>query len=170
MKFYKLNLTIAFFSIIFTLISCNHLKSNSSGQDKIPKSVGFVNDFENIFTPEEIRSLDSLSTAIEKESTIEIAVVTLDSSLILNNNFDSTVLLIGQKWGVGKKDTNNGIVIGISKSMRKIRICNGYGIEKKLSNDQTKEIMNSVLIPQLRAGEYFVGVRDVIIVLYKMVK
>ena len=170
MKFYKLNLTLTFFFFIFMLISCKELKSNSSVIDKIPKPIGFINDFEKIFTPEETRSLDSLSTAIEKESTIEIALITLDSSLILYNNFDSAILLIANKWGVGQKETNNGIFIGISKSMRKIRICNGYGIEKTVSNELTREIIDKVVIPYFKMGDYFSGTKNGITALYAATK
>ena len=58
---------------------------------------------------------------------------------------------------VGKKVENNGILIGIRKSLRKIRISNGNGIEKKITDGETKKIIDSIIIPEFKKGKYFDG-------------
>ncbi|OYU94163.1 MAG: hypothetical protein CFE21_17185 [Bacteroidetes bacterium B1(2017)] len=126
----------------------------------IPKPIGWVNDYENIFTAAEIKSLDSLIGSYEKKTSIEIAVVTVPLEACTREEFDSLMLKLAQTWGVGKKGKNNGIVIGISKEHRKIRIENGLGIEMKLSDAQTKEIIDKILIPNFRAGHYYLGIAE----------
>ena len=59
--------------------------------------------------------------------------------------------------GVGEKDKNNGVVIGVSKGYKQMRIQNAFGIEKILSDDETKQIIETDFIPHYKAGAYFKG-------------
>ena len=126
----------------------------------LPKPTGWVNDFENIFTIEEEKTLDSLIADYEKRTTIEITIITIPTSATDKDRFDELTLLIANKWGVGKKEKNNGVLIGISKGYRKMRIQNGYGIEKLITDNQTKQIIDQTFIPSFKADAYFKGVFD----------
>lgn len=66
---------------------------------------------------------------------------------------------MGNSWGVGKKEEKNGIIIGISSSLKKIRITNGYGIESKLSDTETKKIIDEVMIPAFKQAHFFEGLQ-----------
>ncbi|QNA46019.1 TPM domain-containing protein [Lacibacter sediminis] len=123
----------------------------------LPSPSGYVNDFENLFSENEESILDSLIAAFEAATTIEIALVTLDSSATARDNFDDLTLQIANRWGVGKKAENNGILIGISKGHRRIRIQNGYGIEKILSDEETKKIIEEYFIPEFKASNFYQG-------------
>jgi len=127
-------------------------------RDTIPRPVGYVNDFEHLFTPQQVDVLDSLIHDYERRTTIEIAVLTVDTSLTLPGNFDFFTLATMNAWGVGKKGKNNGILIGISRSFHKIRIQNGGGIEKQLPNADVKKIIDEAFIPFFRKGQYYEGV------------
>lgn len=133
--------------------------SNDKTDSPYPESVGRVNDFENILTKKQEHSLTRLINSFEKETTIEIAILTLDPSLTSLENFDAYSLSVMNYWGVGKKETNNGILIAVSAEMRRIRINNGYGIEKVLSDEQTKVIINNFCIPHFKKNEYFEGIK-----------
>ena len=126
-------------------------------QDTIPRPVGYVNDFELLFTRDQVDALDNLLHDLEQRTTIEIAVITVDSTLTLPGNFDFFTLKTMNAWGVGKKEKNNGVLIGISRSFRKIRIQNGRGIEKVLSNAETKKIIDEAFIPFFKKGKYYEG-------------
>ena len=129
----------------------------AAGRDTIPRPVGFINDFEHLFTPGQIDTLDNLLHDYEQRTTIEIAVLTADSSLTMSGNFDFFVLKTMSAWRVGKKESDNGILIGISRSFRKIRIQNGSGIEKVLHNADTKKIIDESFIPFFKRGQYYEG-------------
>lgn len=124
------------------------------------KPTGWTNDYEGIFTVEQVGTLDSIISAFEAGTTNEIAVVTLPGSWVTTEKFDSMVLAIHNYWGVGKGEKNNGIVIGLSTGLRKIRISNGYGIEAKLSDSETEKIITNTIIPYFKKGNYFEGVRQ----------
>ena len=124
------------------------------------KSLGWTSDYEHIFTSEQISELDSIIGKFEQETTNEIAIITIDSSWTTKERFDSLVLTIANDWGVGKKGLNNGIVIGISTGLRKIRINNGYGIETKLTDAETKKVIDDIILPEFKNGNYFKGTKN----------
>jgi uncharacterized protein len=125
----------------------------------IPDQAGYVNDFENTYSPAEKQRLEELLASIERETTMEIVVVTLDSAMSSKEEFDYNTLWIGNRWGVGQRGDNNGILIGISRSLRVIRIHYGSAIEQRLSNEQVNQIVNADIIPHLKAGNYYQGTR-----------
>jgi uncharacterized protein len=134
------------------------------------KALGWTSDFEHIFTKDQILVLDSIISKFEKETTTEIAIVTIDSSWTTKESFDSLTLAIFRNWGVGKKVKNNGILIGISTKLRKIRIQNGYGIETILSDAETKKIIDNTIIPEFKNGNYFEGTKNGLLALMHKVR
>lgn len=125
--------------------------------DSLPAPTGWVNDFENLFTTEEERLLDSIINDFKNKTTIEIAIVTLDTYATPKDRFVELTLHMAQTWGIGVKEKNNGILIGISKGYRKIRIENGRGITKIISDEETKNIIDNDFIPSFKEGNYFEG-------------
>jgi uncharacterized protein len=122
-----------------------------------PESVGYVNDFEKIFTTEQALYLDRKLADFENFTKIQIALVTLDSSLTSKEEFENYTLALARKWGVGRKEINDGMLIGISRSLRNIRIQNGYGIEKILTDKETKRFLDSLFIPAFKQGDFYGG-------------
>jgi uncharacterized protein len=92
----------------------------------IPEKRGFVADYENLFTPEQNAELTKILTDYEKETSVEIAILTV-------KDFESDIAdfaqKTGEKWGVGKKDVNNGLLIVISKNRKVLHAATGYGLE-----------------------------------------
>ncbi|MCW3084732.1 MAG: hypothetical protein JWP12_2098 [Bacteroidetes bacterium] len=136
----------------------------------IPAPVGSINDFEGIFSKTEIHSLDSLSKAIVKQADVYIVVVTLDERMTNRKDFSQAILALANKWGVGQKVKNNGILVGISKELRMIWIRNGLGIEKKLSNDQTSDIIKTAFLPKFKQNNFYEGTKQGIIALSNKAK
>lgn len=134
------------------------------------RPIGWISDFENIFSKAQISELDSLIGLFERETSNEIVVVTIDSWWTENQTFDDLILRIANEWGVGKKGLNNGVTIGICTGLRRIRICNGYGIETKLSDEETKKIMEYIIIPHFKKGNYFEGTKDGILAIINKIR
>jgi uncharacterized protein len=134
------------------------------------KAFSWISYYEHIFSDDQISELDSIISKFEKETTNEIAIVTIESSWTTKESFDSLTLAIAKKWGVGKKDKNNGILIGISTGLRKIRINNGYGIEAKLTDAETKKVIDDIILPQFKKGNYFEGTKNGLLALMQKVR
>lgn len=143
------------------------LKQKKNSKDTLParsiipeKPIGWISDFDRVFTLNEAAYLDSLINNHEIQTTNEIALVTLqlDSFQIKTpEDFDKFSLTLFKRWGVGKKDKNNGIGILISINLRKIRIEVGYGLESKLTDVEAKKIIDTIIIPEFKNGNYYLG-------------
>ncbi|MGN6493302.1 MAG: TPM domain-containing protein [Agriterribacter sp.] len=138
--------------------------------DSLPKPLGWTSDYEHIFSKDQISELDSIIANFDRETTNQIAIITIEGSRVSLEEFDDCILKIANHWGVGRKGVNNGIVIGVSTGLRKIRICNGYGIEAKLTNSETKEIIDKVILPEYRKGNYFEGTKQGLLALMQKVR
>ncbi|MGG9963265.1 TPM domain-containing protein [Ferruginibacter sp. SUN106] len=125
--------------------------------DTLPLPENYVNDYEDVFTDNQEDSLNSIIASFDKQTSNQIAVVSIDTTMTTKENFEALTLKLAKAWGVGQKDKNNGILIGISKGYRKIRIQNGLGIEKILSDSATKEIIDTGFIPSFKKADYFQG-------------
>lgn len=136
----------------------------------LPGPKGFVTDLTHLFTSEEISTLDSIIAEHEKQTSNQLAIITVDSTMFGSCELDEYITTISNEWGVGQKEKNNGIVIGIAASMRKITIKNGLGIETKMTNEETKVIIDSTIIPYLKNGKYFEGIKSGLFAIFEQVK
>lgn len=134
----------------------------------IPEPKGRISDFENLFTTTEVAQLDSIILDFEKLTANQIAIVTLNEFQFDKKNFDDYTLLLANTWGIGQKENNNGILIAISTKIRQMRIQNGIGIEKILSDKETKQIIDKYFLPQFKEGNYFEGTKNGLLELIKI--
>jgi uncharacterized protein len=67
---------------------------------------------------------------------------------------------LGRHWGIGQKDKNNGALLIVARDERKLRIEVGYGIEDRLTDAQSSLIINQVITPELKTGNFSKGISD----------
>ena len=116
-----------------------------------------VIDYEHIFTDKETQKLDSIIHMSWENAIADIAIVTIDERHTDKEHFDQYVYNNLTGYAQGEYGKDNGIVIAISKQFRQMRIQNGYGIVKRMSDEATKEIIEEYFIPEFKNGNYFEG-------------
>ena len=112
----------------------------------IPSPQGFINDYANIIDNEKENLLENELRKIKYSQGIEIAVLTVDS--LQDYPIDMYANQTFRSWGIGNKQNDSGILYLIAPSERQSRIELGYGIEKILTDYETKVI-------QEQANTYF---------------
>ena len=63
----------------------------------------------------------------------------------------------GQKWGIGQADEDNGVLVLLARDDRRIAINTGYGVEGSLTDLMSKRIIETVIIPEFKRGDYYGG-------------
>ena len=63
----------------------------------------------------------------------------------------------GQAWGIGQKGKDNGILILLARDDRRIDINTGYGVEEFLTDALSRRIIEQVIIPEFKKGDYYAG-------------
>lgn len=144
--------------IIFLLVGAKTLLAF----DIPARPAGFVNDYADILTAEEKQTLEGKLNAFEKQTTNEIAVVTIQS--LDGDVIENVAQNIFTKWGIGKKENlpagrqgNNGVLLLVAMDERKSRIQTGYGVEGYLTDLATSYIQSDVLAPAFKEGNYYTG-------------
>lgn len=121
---------------------------------------GFVNDYAQVMSTEEVNSLESKLVSFEKNTTNEISVVTIKS--LDGDTIENVAQEIFTKWEIGKKDKNNGVLLLISIAEHKTRIHTGYGVEGDLTDIGTSYIQSDVIAPAFRSGDFYRGINGAV--------
>jgi uncharacterized protein len=126
-----------------------------------PSFQGYVNDYAGIFSQQEKQEISSLVERIEKNTSVEIAVLTVKSLEGLSES--QYAVEIFKKWGIGKKDINNGLLILIAPNERKYRIEVGYGLEGSVTDVQAGLIGRKNFVENFREEKYGAGVYSAVL-------
>ncbi|MDM1295506.1 TPM domain-containing protein [Sphingobacterium sp. N143] len=126
-----------------------------------PKQKGqdyFVSNPDGILSSGTVAELDGLSTQIEAATKSEFAIV-LVNDYVGDSDFEFALKLFNA-WGIGKKESNNGLLLFIAKDRREYRFITGYGMEGTLPDAYLKRIGEKYLVPNFRNGNYDQGVLE----------
>ncbi|MCL9804638.1 TPM domain-containing protein [Flavobacterium amniphilum] len=77
---------------------------------------------------------------------------------------------LGQKWQIGQKGKDNGIIVLIAKDDRKITIQTGYGIEHLLTDALSRRIIEQEIKPNFKAGNFYDGIDQGTTAIFKVMK
>ena len=126
----------------------------------LPDPVNYVSDFANVLTDNEEAVLNNILSEYESRTTIEIAIVTVES--LQGYEIEEYSIRLAQKWKVGKAPDNNGLIILNSILDRDVRIEVGYGLEGYFTDAYTKMLITKQMLPKLQSENYFLAYKTVI--------
>ena len=115
-----------------------------------------ISDFAGLIDSRYIKKIDKIIMDIESKTTIEIAVITIDS--LKGEPIEKLALRLFNKFGVGKKETNNGILILLSKDDSKFRIETGRGLKNIATDDLLKNLRDNFLLPSFKQKKFGKGI------------
>lgn len=112
----------------------------------------FTSDPDGYLTPGQLAQADSIAAQILRASTAEVAtVIVKDMSGTDINEFARRLTKL---WGIGKADTDNGMLLLISVDDRQAGIFTGQGVEGIITDSQAGRIRRDKMNPELKAGRY----------------
>jgi uncharacterized protein len=120
---------------------------------------GWVSDMADILSDRTEAKLNRLISKLEQTNGTEIAVVTVPETIPAESPKTFATQLFNY-WGIGKAEENNGVLLLISKSDRRVEIETGYGIENILPDAQVSNIINTQITPEYKKGNYDRGTLD----------
>ncbi|MCX8030419.1 MAG: TPM domain-containing protein [Thermodesulfovibrionales bacterium] len=117
---------------------------------------GHVVDLANIIK-EDIRiQLSSILKDLEHKTSVEVVILTIHS--LDGEDIEKFSLKTAEKWRLGKKDKDNGLLITIALKERKYRFEVGYGLEGVLPDSLVGSIGRQYLVPYFKKGDYSTGI------------
>jgi uncharacterized protein len=137
-----------------------------------PNPSRLVNDYVGILKENEKQKLENKLVAFDDSTSNQIAIVIVNDLAGLDKA--DYAFRIGEKWGIGQKDKNNGIVILVKpsgqKGQRGAFIAVGYGLEPVIPDAIAKRIVENEMIPYFKEGQFYQGLDKATSILISLAK
>lgn len=127
---------------------------------------GFVSDFGEMIQEEVENQLETELADFERTRGHEIAVVTLPS--LKGDTIENFAVKLFQDWGIGEKNTDNGVLLLVAREERTMRIEVGYGLEPVLTDVLSAQIIRNILRPAFQEGEFDKGITQAVAAVEKI--
>lgn len=143
---YRLTLGFALVAVLWAPIG-------AQAQTPLPK--GRITDQAVVLSVQDYRRLAQLLATYERETSHQIAVLTVPS--LSGESIEAFSLRVAKSWGMGRKGVNNGILVVLAPQERKVRIQLGLGFERYITNARAEEIIRTQMLPPFRQRKYAEG-------------
>jgi uncharacterized protein len=139
----------------FLLLALAFISHAVAADLTFPPLTGRVVDEAGILSDDAKTRLTAMSQALEGKTKNQLVVVTLKS--LQGQTIEQYGYQLGRHWGIGQTKQNNGALLIVVPSTHDVRIEVGYGLEGTLTDAQSKLIIENVMIPDFRRGDYDAG-------------
>lgn len=116
--------------------------------------------YAELLSSSEEQQLNAKLVQFARESSNRILVIIVDT--LCGTDESDLAFRIGEKWGIGNAGFDNGIVMLIKPNgppgQRKVFIATGYGLEGAIPDLRAKQVVEGVIIPNFKQGNYFGGI------------
>ncbi len=136
-----------FFFLLFSL--------QTARAGDFPKPRGSVNDFAAVISPDIEEAIRELSIDILDKTGTSVVVATFPD--IERYDIEDFTNRLYEKWGIGKKGEDKGVLILLALKERKIRIETGFGVEGIIPDGMAGAIIDNYVLPDLRQARYGKG-------------
>jgi uncharacterized protein len=126
------------------------------GQGDLPMPRHYVEDYANVINAPDERSLNGVLQELKQKTGAQYIVLTVLSTGGLPIEQFSIELV--EKWKLGQKGKDNGMLFVLSKNDRRYRFEVGYGLEGFVTDQYCGRIGSDVLEPYIRKGDYSRGI------------
>ena len=140
----------AFFTGLFLVLGISCMMAAD-----VPGLTGRVVDRSGILSVSQKREITDDIIQIEKNTGGQMAVLIVNS--IGNNSLEDYSIKVAEKWKIGLKGKDNGVILIIVKNDRKIRLEVGYGWEGFINDARAGDIIRA-MAPYFKKGQYAQGI------------
>ncbi len=140
--------------LICLLLPLTLWASDKDFPDK-PVPPRLVNDFAHMMSADEANQLEAKLLSYEKTSSTQITVVTIKN--LGGYDVAQYAIELGNRWQVGQKGKDNGVLLLASLDDRKVNISTGYGLEGALTDMLCGRIIRNEIVPEFKRGDYYQG-------------
>lgn len=123
----------------------------------VPYLMGRVNDYADMIPPDAEQRLEQKLAGFEQQSGgAQIVVLTIES--LEGDVLEDFSVRVAQTWKLGQKDKDNGALLLVAEQDRQMRIEVGYGLEPELTDLESNRILDDVIRPYFRNGDFAGGI------------
>jgi len=122
----------------------------------VPFLAGRVNDLAGVLSSGARERLEAKLRELETRTGAQVAVLIIPS--LEGESLEDYSVRVAQTWKLGRKGIDDGALLFVAKNDRKMRIEVGYGLEEKLTDARSREILDDYVRPRFRANDFDGGI------------
>ena len=146
-------LWIAAFALLCLLLAGNAIAA-------IPDLTARVTDTTGTLDAAQVQSLESRLAAFETRKGSQIAILIVPTTQ--PETIQQYSFRVAEAWKLGRRGVNDGALLAIAKNDRAVWIQVGYGLEGALPDVLANRIVEQVIVPRFRSGDFFGGISEAI--------
>ena len=144
------------------------LAALAAGALEVPYLGGRINDLAGMIDAETRQQLETRLEQLEKDTGAQVAILILPS--LEGEVLEDFALKVAETWQLGRKDIDDGVLILVAEAERKIRIEVGYGLEGAIPDVTAKRIIDGLMTPRFREGDFSGGISAAVDALDKLIR
>jgi uncharacterized protein len=142
----------------FVLICLMTISVADAADIRFPELTGRIVDNAHLLDAATANQINQQLASYEQQTTNQIVVVTVPD---LNNiAIEDYGYRLGRAWQIGQKGKNNGALLIVAPKEHKVRIEVGYGLEGDLTDAASAMIINRLITPAFKKGDYNGGIQQ----------
>lgn len=134
----------------------------------IPALKSRVTDLTGTLTAEQKNTLEQRLAAFETAKGSQIAVLMLSSTK--PEEIEQFSIRVAEAWKIGRKGTDDGLILVVAKDDRRLRVEVGYGLEGAIPDAVAKRVISETITPRFKAGDFYGGISAGVEQLIKLVE
>jgi uncharacterized protein len=161
-------LHILFLGCLLTTAAVAQYEVATVPNPKTANANASVSNPDGILSIETVDSLNLQLYALERETSAEVAVVIVNS--IGDNEIEDFATTLFNRWGIGKADKDNGVLVLFVLDQKAVRLEIGYGLEGVLPDAICKRIQTQAMMPEFKNERYDAGILAGLNMMIKFIK
>lgn len=133
-----------------------------------PVLTGPVVDKTSTLKPEQVKVLSAKSLALQKEKGAQVVICMVNTTSPLA--IEDYGIKLAEKWKIGRAKADDGVIIIVALKDRKMRIEVGYGLEPVITDLKAGRIIDLVMAPEFRQGNFYGGLNSAMDAVIELVK
>jgi uncharacterized protein len=138
--------------VAFVLILCLVIPSTAT---EWPRPQGPIGDYAKVIPPQYAQGITAASTELWQKTGAALVVATLPS--LEGDTIEEAAVHLFQKWGIGEKGVDKGLLFLLAVKERRMRIEVGYGLEGIITDATAGAIRDQAMVPYLKKNEFGKG-------------
>ena len=151
---------IGLLSLIFPILAFAYVSPG--------KATGYVNDFAGVLSVADKTALEQQLIALQKQTSAQVAIAIVPT-IGTDETIETYSVKLFEDWGIGQKDKDNGLLIVVASDDHLMRIEVGYGLEGAVTDAQAFAVVDKILTPAFKAGDFAGGLKQAVDVLGKAI-
>ena len=131
------------------------LASAAFALDVPPPPTTFVTDKASVLSESDAHTLNEKLAAFEQRSGAQFIIYIFPS--LDGEALEDFTIRCAERWKVGNKKFDNGLILFVFIKERKIRIEVGYGLERTITDAFSRRVIDQYIAPHFRQGDYAGG-------------